>query len=219
MTFPLFSLLIIFLVIFPLKSDEIQSAIDWSKPGNCKGMWRPEKLPGRCSGMNPNLAKLPGLPEIHNASACRAVCCNLGERCISWQFEVVSKECRFGPEMRLGNEISGVPGWCDPNPPVSWNGKRVKSRDMMILGKVEWKDDVLDSQCFGLGAEKIGSNQQRLNTEQCQQACANDRTCEIWQEHPLRGCYYFSNEGVFCIQKKNPVYIGGRKDPKTLNKQ
>ena len=48
--------------------------------------------------------------KVKNASECGAMCCNLGDKCITWQYELYSKQCEFGPVMRLGTEAAGC-GW------------------------------------------------------------------------------------------------------------
>jgi hypothetical protein len=198
-----------------------QSGEDWFRRGKCKGLWRSEKLPGRCTGLHVHSheAALAGLDlVVHNATQCRALCCNLGDKCVSWQFEVTSRECKVGPVMRLGDEDAGVPGWCDPHPPVQWNGKRVKVRETPTAataltapaGAVIWDDTQLKNQCFGLGDERKDAAGGRLNTEQCAAACASDLHCGIWQEFPGRGCFYHKGSN-FCETKQNAVFVGGRK--------
>ena len=203
-------LLLLALLLLASLSLSSPKEIDLFKSGKCIGKWRPEKLPGRCTGMNPGLLPSLNLPPVENATACRAICCNLGDKCITWQFEITTRECRFGLVMRLGDEAAGVPGWCDPIPPVKWNGRKVVGHNPETGEKI-WGNENLDSQCFGLGAERLSSAGKRRNTQECEQACKDDPKCEIWQEFPGRGCYFFSLQGIFCEKKKNPIYVGGRK--------
>ena len=51
-------------------------------PGKCKGLWRPDTLPGKCIGINPT-REFNDLKDIkiNNSNECRALCCNLNERC------------------------------------------------------------------------------------------------------------------------------------------
>ncbi len=202
------------LTIFRCGNSEGIKDNEWLKPGKCKGKWRPEKLPGRCTGLSTykHFPELKDVPEITNATTCRALCCNMGDQCSSWQYEVYSRECRLGPVMRLGNENAGVPGWCEPFAPVKWNGKRLESRDT-ATGKVTWSDEKLETQCFGLGDERKNptDKKSRMNTQECEDACAKDPECEIWQEYPGRGCFYFHKAGVHCDEKKISRYEGGRK--------
>ncbi len=202
----------LFIVCLALLNKEIYSDnSEWLKSGKCRGKWRPEKMPGKCTGMNQHIEfeELKHLREINNATACRALCCNLGEKCITWQYEIYSKECRFGPVMRLGNEAAGVPGWCEPFAPVKWNGRRIVNRN--DDGTIRWSDVDLNTQCFGLGDERKASNGGHMSTEECKAACAADKECEIWQEFPGRGCFYNRNKGIFCDEKKIARYEGGRK--------
>jgi len=102
-----------------------------------------------------------------------------------------------------------VAGWCESHAPVKWNGRRVESRN--ADGTVTWSTEDLITQCFGLGAERQAPGGRHLTTEQCQQACAADKECGIWQEFPGWGCFYNANKGIFCDEKKPAKYGGVRK--------
>lgn len=160
----------------------------WLVPGNCRGLWRPDNLVGRCFGLGPysKFEELAGV-KVATSQDCRSVCCNLGEKCVSWQF-TSKKECKIGGVVRLGFEATGTPDWCDPNPPVSWNGKRLVERK--ANGQCVWQDKVQTDQCFGLGDQRLNATRGALNTGACAKACCADSECEIWQEHPSRGCFF-----------------------------
>ena len=200
--------------VFVLAFSESSDDLDWTKPGKCKHVWRHARLLGRCFGLVPFKEFQPILTNVTIASPedCRAVCCNLGEKCVSWQYfsnpaDPTIKECKLTDKnIRLGLEVTGTPEWCDPHPPSKWNGKRLKTR---IGSTCDWGDD-LPSQCFGLGPERMSAANTALNTEACAQACCNDPDCEMWQEVPGRGCYFANSKGIFC-DKDPGVYDGGRK--------
>jgi hypothetical protein len=50
---------------------------------------------------------------------------------------------------------------------------------------------------------------ERMNTQECEQACCNDVTCNSWQEYPGRGCYYGVSSCKY--QEVEGVFEGGRK--------
>jgi hypothetical protein len=54
--------------------------------GKCKGLWRPDKLVGKCFGLKSYIEydELKNVKEVKKADECRAMCCNLGEQCITW---------------------------------------------------------------------------------------------------------------------------------------
>lgn len=198
-------------------SDESQDISEWIKPGKCKGQWRKDKLIGRCFGFFPYAEYKDGIVKdvsVTTSADCRALCCNLGDKCISWQFfsnsqDSTIKECKITDKIvRLGFEKTGTPDWCDPHPPIKWNGNRLKQRG--ADGVCEWGEPV-PLQCFGLGDEhKETATNLPLDTKACAQACCADKECEVWQESPGRGCYFHSSEGVRCLN--NPgIYDGARK--------
>jgi hypothetical protein len=76
-------------------------------------------------------------------------------------------------------------------------------------GTCSW-GPTLTTQCFGLGPEHLSPTKEKLNTEQCREACCNDKTCEVFQEMPGRGCYYNAGASVWC-SKAETEFIGGRK--------
>lgn len=176
-------------------------------------MWRLDRLEGRCFGFRAH-QKFHDYPKlvISTAEECRALCCNLGSKCINWQFiskpgDATSKECKLTDKIvRLGLEKTGTPDWCDPHPPSEWNGNKLISRSD---GKCSWGEP-LPHQCFGLGNVRVDFEGNNLNTEACQAACCGDPTCAYWQEIPGRGCYYAGEQGVWC-EKSSAVYDGGRK--------
>lgn len=165
------------------------SAEDWLLKGKCDAIWRPDHLPGKCFGMKKqsDFNELDGV-VIASSEDCRSVCCNLGDKCVSWQWQATTKECSLGGVMRLGSEATGTPDWCDPIAPTSWNGRRIKSRN--TNGECIWEDKIESDQCFGLGPEqKKKTSDTSLTTEECQQLCCQDPNCKLWQEYPSRGCY------------------------------
>jgi hypothetical protein len=179
-------------------------------PGVCQGLWRPDKLIGRCFGLH-KVSEEKGLQSIKKVSspeACRAICCNIGEKCVSYQFDLTNKVCQVGGPVRLGFEGADTPSWCDPHEPNKWNGHKLQSRDS---GKCTWGKEELPTQCFGLGAERVNSTKGRLDTAGCAKACCDDPTCEMWQEMPGRGCYHAPAKGIWCEGANLGPYTGARK--------
>ena len=72
----------------------------------------PEKLPGRCFGLKKHseFSELSSIKVIKSSDECRSVCCNLESKCVSWQYQQATKECKLGGVMRLGLEVTGTPG-------------------------------------------------------------------------------------------------------------
>jgi hypothetical protein len=186
----------------------------WLKSGNCKGLWRDDKLIGKCFGFYSYKKKYPQLNgvEVITSAECRSLCCNMGDRCINWQFysdpsDPNVHECKITDKIvRLGFEKTGTPDWCDPHPPARWNGHRIVSRK--ADGTCE-AGDILPYQCFGLGDERKDGAGNALDENGCAEACCKDPKCDMWQQFPGRGCYYSKNVGR--CNKNTGVFEGGRK--------
>lgn len=181
--------------------------------GNCKGMWRPDRLVGRCFGLTPHhqYSQLKGIPYAKSAAECKSMCCNLGDECVTWQYEKWTKECKLGGKVRVGTEKDEGKTWCEPLAPAKWNGRKIESRKG---DKCLWQADILDSQCYGLGSERKNSTMGRLDTAGCEHACCSDPACIAWQEMPGRGCFYTTSEKVAnrkCDDNHSNVYDGQRK--------
>ena len=181
--------------------------------GKCKGLWRPEKLVGRCFGLKKHTEypQLSGIKVVRNSAECKSICCNMGAECISWQYEQRSLDCKLGEKVRLGHEHADTPFWCDPYAPSTWNGRKILSRQGRTC---TWKPEVLDTQCFGLGSERLNTSNGRLDTSGCEKQCCEDPTCMTWQEMPGRGCYYSDSMSVYsgtCDEAGNAIYDGARK--------
>lgn len=105
-------------------------AINYLIPGKCKGLWRPQRLQGKCFGLNlhSTFPELAGIKMVQSAKECKAICCNLKDKCINWQYQQVSKQCKLGKDfVRYGTEGYNSPYWCDPMPTSDqWLGKRLE---------------------------------------------------------------------------------------------
>jgi len=180
---------------------------------SCKGLWRPEKLVGRCFGLSvSNTYSEYRDVLVESAEQCRRMCCNMEDKCVSWQYQAATKECKLGGIIRLGTEHANTHEWCEPLPPANWNGNRLISRDSD--GKCTWGAQV-PTQCFGLGPErKSTTTGENLSTSECAAACCafteNGKPCTMWQEIPGRGCFFNSAQGIFCEEYKGG-FEGGRK--------
>ncbi len=197
----------VFLFAFSRGGDDKQ----WLKGGKCKGLWRPEKLPGRCFNLklHHTYDELRSIQTVNTSTTCRVLCCNLGDKCTSWQYEHESKECKLGGPVRLGSEAGGTAGWCEPNAPIPWSGNKLLSRG--ADGICVWGQS-LPVQCFGLGPERKSADKLSLAPEECAQACCASSSCAMWQAATGRGCYFGSGKGVGCDDKTTAArYEGGRK--------
>lgn len=207
------------------RDDKTVSTTVSGKFKNCKGIWRPQVLRGKCFGLElhsvyvKRLLPLPAaysysqVEVVESARECRSICCNLGDECVNWQYQQNSKNCKLGKEpIRYGLESTGTPGWCDPNPTSNqWNGKRLISRDEST-GKCIWGKDNLNTQCFGLGAEKLNSTNGRITDPlECAASCceaASAGNCKLYQELPGIGCFYSADSDIYCDDKVQGAYTG-----------
>lgn len=182
------------------------------KHPSCKGLWRSEKLVGRCFGLSVSntYSEFRDI-VVESSEQCRRMCCNMEDKCVSWQYQAKTKECKLGGIIRLGTEAANTHEWCEPLPPAKWNGKRLLSRD--AEGKCTWGAEV-PTQCFGLGPERKSNAGLSLSASECEAACCafseNGKRCTMWQEIPGRGCYFNAADGIFCEEYKG-TFDGGRK--------
>ena len=197
------TIFILFLSLFkftyPLNQDSLKD--EWISVGDCRKLWRNDRLIGKCFGLNPHneFPELKNVVKVDNSKQCRSICCHLGDKCVSWQYQNSTAECKLGPAVRLGFEGSNTDNWCDPHPPSKWNGYRLLKRsdsesDTYVC---RW-DEQLPNQCIGLGPERLNSTKGALTTAECASECCNDKTCDMWQEMKGRGCYYGSKSSVWC---------------------
>eukprot|EP01038_Epipyxis_sp_PR26KG_P006269 gene6269-8633_t len=184
---------------------------DLLRKGKCKGLWRPDTLPGRCFGLkvHSKYAELDSIKVVESWQDCKAICCNMEEKCVSWQYQAPVKECLLGPPVRLGFEHAPTGDWCEPFAPAKWNGKRLESRDP-LSGVCTWGESI-QTQCFGMGDERKNSSGGSYTTSECEAACCSDSNCGMWQELPGRGCFYAQTNGGRCDKIVREKYFGGRK--------
>lgn len=207
---------LIFLLFLSFSPNSLcEDNVDYvKKTGRCKGLWRPDKLIGRCFGLKPHneYKELNKISSVNTQEECRHICCNMGNDCISWQYlnHTNNGICTLGGPVRLGLEANGKPDWCDPSPPGKWNGKRLLTRSKSE--GCSWGEDLPD-QCFGLGPERKskGWEGEPLSEQDCSKACCEDSECEMWQQMDGRGCYFAKKEGVWCEEKPKGSYFGQRK--------
>jgi hypothetical protein len=200
--------------------------------GKCKNnVWRIDDaaaLPGKCVGINPttDFEDLKHL-SISNWHDCRALCCNLNERCVTWQYQNKTKTCFLHRKpFRRGPEGAATALYCDPFPTHAWNGKYLEKRTIVQQQgqrqgqgqeayECKWEYN-LPAQCFAFGPERLNNSGVismekglRMDTEQCERACCMDPQCNSWQEYPGRGCYYGVSDCKY--QEVEGGYEGGRK--------
>ena len=195
-------------------SNRIQGGTE--KAGNvrldCTNKWTKDVLVGRCFGLtiHSKFNELANIEVVESAEECKSLCCELGEKCMTWQYWNDNKRCNLGPKVRVGAEadslVDGSMSWCEAEAPVVWRGRRIQSRDGP---KCEWGDS-LPTQCHGLGAEKRGEDGNRLARNVCERACCFTAGCTMWQQHPERGCFVGGGENVIC-ESYTGTFIGGMK--------
>lgn len=112
-----------------IRQNETMTEDNFLRPGLCKGLWRPQRLLGRCFGLTLHsiFPELSSIKVVESAKQCKSICCNLQEKCINWQYQQASKQCKLGKDLvRLGNEGYNSPYWCDPLPTSNmWFGKKL----------------------------------------------------------------------------------------------
>eukprot|EP01035_Chromulina_nebulosa_P007794 gene7794-10533_t len=120
--------------------------------------------------------------KISSYKECRSLCCNLNERCTTWQYQNSTSTCFIQARpVRLGMEGSDTVLWCDQFPPHAWHGYRLQSR---LNGACKW-GEALPNQCFAFGAERMNPvDKSRVNETLCAEMCCKDPTCDSWQEMP-----------------------------------
>jgi hypothetical protein len=217
------------------ESNTMPQSLTTNNQGRCRGLWRNDKLIGKCFGLSPfkrffeeNKNTLQHLKHmipshVNSATECKRLCCNIGLECVTWQYQP-SREvpCKIGGPVRLGLEVSGVANWCEPLPPATWSGYRLERRkitstasssaDASVKDCDAMKGATVPHQCFGLGPERMHPvTRKPLSVSECEAACCADPRCEVWQAIAGRGCFYNRNEGVHCEEKGEPAYTGGRK--------
>lgn len=189
----------------------------------CEKLWRPDRLHGRCFGLTTHTeVKDVKDTKVESADDCKDICCSLGDACVSWQYIEGSKTCKVGGPVRNGHEQADTGNWCEPNPPVKWNGNKMKSQS--ASGLCEW-GETLTTQCFGLGPERMSASGGRLNAKECAAACCAKKGCSLWQELPDRGCYFSEGEhycdpylGSYDGQRKCvPGFCGGKEPVAAVN--
>ena len=165
---------------------------------SCK--YLPDLLVGRCWGLTAinekhfswgSVTKRP----IVSAVECEALCCEMGERCITYQWLNEKKMCHIGKHVRLGKEGGSVGEWCEPLPPAQWNGRKrilpVPPGTTTNTGmterkrekKCEWGEP-LPRQCWHLGPERMNTTNGRLGPRACAANCCANKHCIAWQQLP-----------------------------------
>jgi len=193
--------------------------------GKClHSVWRTDPgaaLPGKCVGNNKH-TEISDLKEIEvsNWADCRALCCNLEQKCTTWQYQNSTKSCYIHIRpFRRGPEGADTPLYCDPFPTHKWNGKHLGPPSGSGSEKkcaTLWE---IPTQCFAFGPERLRDEKtkevstktggKRLNTQECEDACCADPECDSYQEYPGRGCYYGKSTCVY--EEVESAYEGGRK--------
>jgi len=91
------------------RPEEANTTITTSAANDpCAEQWRPDQLEGQCFGLEK--ASDFTEKEITSAAECKSLCCELGDKCVTWQWHSVSRGCRVGKAVRLGFEVSNMEG-------------------------------------------------------------------------------------------------------------
>jgi len=153
--------------------------------------WRNDTLVGTCFGLR---CREGEASNVKDAAECSALCCEMGVKCLTWQFRE-DIGCCTGPVVRLGLESSRSPHWCEPTPPSAWFGNRKWKRNTTTKNNANedspgssscrWENEQLRGQCFGLGPPRKPTTK-----EGCKQACCQDEECNLWQFREDKGCFY-----------------------------
>jgi hypothetical protein len=109
------------------------SAVD----DKCAADWADLTIVGRCFGLKTH-SEYPSLKHIslvQDADQCKSLCCELGNKCVTWQYWVDIKLCKLGKAVRIGKEHANTELWCDSEPPITWAGEKLKKSPsgMLIL--------------------------------------------------------------------------------------
>ena len=160
---------------------EIGAVLDASLE-RCTNQWGESKLMGKCHGLKSyteyfSLKHTPVVPS--SPSFCKALCCELGEKCQTWQYLIKSypppkpsiRECYLGGPITILKSDASTKGamkgnadaYCDATSPTKWRGKILLNRGVnnetvkkpirSTFGKqfkCEWGSD-LPTFCTGLG--------------------------------------------------------------------
>jgi hypothetical protein len=94
----------------------------------CAAEWDTVTIVGRCFGLKTHTEypEFKHVPLVSDAQQCRALCCQLGNKCISWQYWTDIKLCKLGGAVRIGHEHAKTDLWCDSEPPIVWSGEKIK---------------------------------------------------------------------------------------------
>ena len=106
-----------------LTGDESESAaLD-----KCAADWADLTIVGRCFGLKTHTEypQYKQIPLVQDASHCKSLCCELGKKCVTWQYWTEIKLCKLGDAVRIGTEQAQTPLWCDSEPPITWSGYKV----------------------------------------------------------------------------------------------
>mmetsp|Transcript_10764 Transcript_10764/g.16366 ORF Transcript_10764/g.16366 Transcript_10764/m.16366 type:complete len:277 (+) Transcript_10764:63-893(+) len=209
-------LIALFFILVVLDSNDMNTNSEATSPvvalqDKCKDEWAPDILVGRCFGLKTH-TEYPVFRDIsvvENSEHCKRLCCELGDECISWQFWIGIKLCKLGGPVRIGAESAKTANWCEPDPPLHWQGKRVAFQN----GSNTEIGQNLTTQCFGLGPAKfktVSGERVALTISECSTACLNTPGCRMWQAHDSRGCFYSTSKSLYC-EPYDGVYDGGRK--------
>ena len=168
-----------------VKPSDLTSVIDASLE-RCSHQWQEKDLKTPCHGMRVHSAfmELAAVESVASAKVCKALCCELGNKCGSWQYFVRSLPRPYTEERicYLGGYVNNVVGspidsssgqptntgvWCDALPPLKWRGRRLRHRQLsnrteeaIPTRSTFSKDftcewgDELPNQCSGLGNER-----------------------------------------------------------------
>jgi len=139
-----------------------------------------------------------------SADDCASHCCEMGDKCITWQFRQ-DKGCLVGGDARLGMEKDGPASWCEISAPAQWKGQYLDDRSSACGSG--WLPESLPGQCFNLGdRRKIDPD----TAEGCRDACCSEPKCKTWQFREDKGCFFAPKRNP-CKTEIFKAFTGKRK--------
>ena len=197
-----------------------------------KCSYLPDELVGRCwglTGINEKHFDWVGVAQrtVASPADCEALCCEMRDSCITWQFRGKEKSCMIGKHVRLGKEPGATGLWCEPLPPAKWNGRKKIAPVAAVTAaagedgdelrkrggrRCEWGEQ-LPRQCWHLGPERLNATGGRMGPRGCAAGCCKAKHCVAWQQLPDRGCFYNTDfmAELHC-DATDESYVGKRKE-------
>ena len=157
----------------PVLSNVLEASLE-----RCSSHWSEVELNGRCFGLLPHSSylEMKAIQIVPSPTFCKALCCELGPRCSSWQYliknypppKLSDRVCFLGGPVNYEQQQGkSTTNWCEKQAPPKWRGRHIKSRVInndtdsksrirSTFGKeynCDWGEE-LSTYCSGLGSER-----------------------------------------------------------------